>query len=57
VADGPLRFDVRAIDGRLLDSFTEDELATAGTDKTLAEAAAWAVVAVDRDRRLAEAAE
>jgi hypothetical protein len=47
----PLRFDVRAADGRLLDTFTEDELATAGTPKVFAEAAAWAHVAIAADRR------
>lgn len=50
----PLRFDVYAVDDRLLDSFTEDELACVALgrpEKAWHEAACWAAVAVAADKR------
>lgn len=46
----PLRFNVCAHDGRIIDSFTEAELSTDGTEKTWHEAVCWAYVAWDTDR-------
>lgn len=50
-----LMFEVRALDGRLLDRFTEDGLvcvAYGRPDKSWHEASLWAAVAIEQDRRL-----
>lgn len=48
----PLTFEVRAVDGRLLDRFREDELACYATqpEKSWHEAACWAHLAILADR-------
>lgn len=48
----PLRFDVYATDGRLLDTFTEADLVCYDRhpEKALHEASLWAVLAIGQDR-------
>lgn len=50
--DKPITFVVRRLeDGTILDVIREEQLATYGTEKTWHEAACWAHIAIDADRK------
>lgn len=49
----PLTFIVRAVDGQVLDTFREDELAcfASNPEKSWHEASCWAYIAISKDRK------